>query len=113
VSTPGLPLTLLTQTRYMPTFPLLCLAARYSEDVYHKPRGQEKESHIDADWRLGTKAMVIKSVPMDDMNTIVLAIRGTDGFMDWAVNLRSAPASPDGLLVRTLSCTVWTLLTDY
>jgi hypothetical protein len=83
----------------MATFPLLCLAARYSEGVYAKPRGQERESHVDADWRLGTKAMVIKSVPMDDMNTIVFAIRGTATFMDWAVNLKSAPASPDGFLV--------------
>lgn len=83
---------------YMPTFPLLCLAAQYSERVYTKPSGQEKEVHLDADWRSGTKAMVIKSVPMDDMNTIVFAIRGTQTFMDWAVNLNSAPASPEGFL---------------
>jgi hypothetical protein len=90
----------------MPTFPLLCLAARYSEGVYQKPSGQEREAHIDADWRLGTKAMVIKSVPMDEMNTIVLAIRGTKGSMDWAVNLRTAPASPDGLLVSAMDRTM-------
>jgi hypothetical protein len=81
---------------------LIGLAAKYSESVYHKPRYMEKESHIDADWNLGTKAMVIKSVPMDDMNTIVLAIRGTKGTMDWAVNLRTVPASPNGFLVRIL-----------
>ena len=88
----------------MPTFPLLCLAAQYSERVYTKPSGQEKEVHLDADWRSGTKAMVIKSVPMDDMNTIVFAIRGTQTFMDWAVNLNSAPASPEGFLVSN-ECT--------
>src|ERR1700712_44475 len=86
----------------MPTFPLLCLAAQYSERVYTKPRGQEKETHVESDWRLGTKAMVIKSVPMDDMNTIVFAIRGTQSFMDWAVNLKSAPVSPEGFLVGHL-----------
>jgi hypothetical protein len=48
---------------------------------------------------MGTKAMVIKSVPMDDMNTIVFAIRGSQTFMDWAVNLNSHPASPEGFLV--------------
>jgi len=48
---------------------------------------------------MGTKAMVIKSVPMDDMNTIVFAIRGSQTFMDWAVNLNSAPATPEGFLV--------------
>ncbi|KAI6716063.1 hypothetical protein B2J93_8285 [Marssonina coronariae] len=93
-----LPPNLLPLKLYMPTFPLLCLAAQYSERVYAKPTGQEKEVHLDADWRLGTKAMVIKSVPMDDMNTIVFAIRGTQTFMDWAVNLKSAPASPEGFL---------------
>jgi hypothetical protein len=67
--------------------------------VYTKPAGQERETHVDADWRHGTKAMVIKSVPMDDMNTIVFAIRGTQTFMDWAVNLNSVPASPEGFLV--------------
>jgi hypothetical protein len=89
----------LTYHRYMPTFPLLCLAAQYSERVYTRPAGQEKETHVDSDWRTGTKAMVIKSVPMDDMNTIVFAIRGTQTFMDWAVNLNSTPASPDNFLV--------------
>jgi hypothetical protein len=43
---------------------------------------------------MGTKAMVVKSVPIDDMNTVVFAIRGTQTFMDWAVNLNSAPTSP-------------------
>ena len=48
---------------------------------------------------MGTKAMVLKSVPIDDMNTVVFAIRGSQTFMDWAVNLKSAPASPEGFLV--------------
>jgi hypothetical protein len=43
--------------------------------------------------------MVIKSVPMDQINTIVFAIRGTATFMDWAVNLNMAPVSPAGFLV--------------
>ncbi|RDL38200.1 Uncharacterized protein BP5553_05633 [Venustampulla echinocandica] len=83
---------------YIPTFPLLCLAAQYSESVYDRPKAREKETRIEADWRLGTKAMVIKSLPMDDMNTIVFAVMGTQTFMDWAVNLNSAPASPEGFL---------------
>jgi hypothetical protein len=85
---------------YMPTWPVLCLAARFSRDAYEKPKGAERNSFIDADCRLGTKAMVIKSVPRDDMNTIVFAIRGTarSNFLDWAVNLRTAPTSPQGFL---------------
>ena len=43
--------------------------------------------------------MVIKSVPIDDMNVVIFAIRGSQTFMDWAVNLNSAPVSPSGFLV--------------
>ncbi|OTA99418.1 hypothetical protein M426DRAFT_325132 [Hypoxylon sp. CI-4A] len=83
---------------YIPTYPLICLAAKYSERVYENPRGAERDAHVDADWRTGTKAMRIKSVPMDHMDTIVFAVRGTATFMDWSVNLNTAPTSPTGFL---------------
>ncbi len=85
---------------YMPTYPLLCLAATYSERVYNPPvpKSKEVENHIPANWRSGTKAMVLKSIPVDDMNTVVFAIRGSQTFMDWAVNYNSAPTSPEGFL---------------
>lgn len=86
----------------MPSYPLLCLAAQYSQRVYTKPSGKERETHVDANWKMGTKAMVIKSVPVDDMNTIVFAIRGSQTFMDWAVNLNSAPVSPGDFLVSSI-----------
>ncbi|OTB18698.1 hypothetical protein K445DRAFT_8718 [Daldinia sp. EC12] len=83
---------------HIPTYPLICLAAQYSERVYENPRGAERDAHVDADWRTGTKAMRIKSVPMDHMDTIVFAIRGTATFMDWSVNLNTAPTAPKGFL---------------
>ncbi|KAI8278722.1 hypothetical protein K4K56_013010 [Colletotrichum sp. SAR 10_98] len=83
---------------YMPTWPLLCMAAQYAERVYETPKGAERDTHVNADWKHGTKAMVIKSVPMDHMNTIVFAIRGSATFMDWAVNLNTAHASPTNFL---------------
>lgn len=68
--------------------------------MYEPPTARaERDAHVDADWRTGTKAMVIKSIPMDSMNTIVFAIRGTATFMDWAVNLDMTPTSPAGFLV--------------
>lgn len=94
-----LPMNLPPLKLYIPTWPLLCLAAQYSERVYEKPRGKERDVQVDADHRTGTKAMVIKSVAKDHMNAIVFAIRGTSTFMDWAVNLNTAPASPAGFLV--------------
>ena len=48
--------------------------------------------------------MVVKSLPIDDMNTIVFAIRGTQSFLDWAVNVRAAPASPTGFLDDPSNC---------
>ncbi|MCJ1404304.1 hypothetical protein MMC11_007529 [Xylographa trunciseda] len=83
---------------YIPSYPLICLAAQYSQRVYTKPSGKEREAHVSADWRLGTKAMVIKSIPIDDMDAVVFAIRGSQTFMDWAVNLNSSPSSPVNFL---------------
>jgi hypothetical protein len=48
--------------------------------------------------------MVIKSLPIDDMNTIVFAIRGTQSFLDWAVNVKTAPVSPAGFLDDPSNC---------
>ena len=42
--------------------------------------------------------MVIKSMPLDDRNCVIFAIRGSQTFMDWAVNLKSAPVAADGFL---------------
>ncbi|KAF1987977.1 alpha/beta-hydrolase [Aulographum hederae CBS 113979] len=84
---------------YLPTWPLLCLAAKSSEAAYSRPGGTEESSdYIPANIRTGTKAMVVKSLSNDDTNTIVLAIRGSQTFSDWAVNYRSAPVAPDGFL---------------
>ncbi|KAI0835777.1 alpha/beta-hydrolase [Hypoxylon sp. FL0890] len=83
---------------YIPIYALVCLAAQYSDRVYENPRGAERDTHVDADWRTGTKAMRIKSVPVDHKNTIVFAIRGTATFMDWSVNLNTAPTAPTGFL---------------
>ncbi|KAF2751532.1 alpha/beta-hydrolase [Sporormia fimetaria CBS 119925] len=91
---------------YLPTWPLICLAATYSESVYSPhpvnpsvaPAPSVSETHTPSDWRTGTKAMVMKTLPIDSMNTIVFAIRGSATFMDWAVNYKSAPASPRDFL---------------
>lgn len=83
---------------YTPTYTLLRLAARYSRQVYQKPVGPERQCYIDADWHQGTKAMVIKSIPLDHRNAIVFAIRGTQSFRDWTINLKTDPKSPEGFL---------------
>ena len=77
----------------------MCLAVSYSEQVYTKPREKEEQTYIEPDWLMGTKAMVIKSVPLEHHDTLVFAIRGSQTFVDWLTNVWSAPASPDGFLV--------------
>lgn len=85
--------------RTIKTWPLISLAATYSERVYESPRGPERSTHVDADWKTGAKAMTIKSVANTTFKAIVFAIRGTSSFMDWVVNLNTAPTSPNGFLV--------------
>lgn len=80
------------------TWPLLCLAATYSRRAYEKPSGPERHTYISGDWLRGTKDMLVKSVPLDDMHTIVFAIRGTQNFRDWAVNMHTEPAPPSKFL---------------
>ena len=46
--------------------------------------------------------MVVKSAPMDDMNVIVFAIRGSQTFMDWVANFNSTPSSPEVFLYVSL-----------
>lgn len=88
-----LPLRLPEFRVHIPTYPLLCLAATTAAKVYDKPRGAEREALVG-----GTRAMVMKSAPLDDNEVIVFAVRGTATFIDWAVNLNMAPVSPAGFL---------------
>lgn len=84
---------------YLSTWQIICSAAQASVDVYRRPRRDERAEYVEADWRHGTKAMVLKSRPIDDKNLIVLAIRGSKwNVMDWAVNFRPAPSDPVGFL---------------
>lgn len=84
---------------YMATWQVICMAAQASMDVYRRPKRGEREDYVEADWRHGTKAMVIKSRPVDDKNLIVLAIRGSKwNIVDWAVNFRPEPTEPVGFL---------------
>ena len=99
-----LPVSLPPLRVYMPTYPLLCLAAQYSASAYFQPQSSmERKDFVSADGRSGTKAMVIKSVPCDDKKTIVFAIRGTSmlSMRDWGINLATDPVSPAGFLDDT------------
>jgi hypothetical protein len=84
---------------YFETWRLICRAARSSAQVYQRPQRDQREYYIGADWRHRTKAMVLKSTPLDDQNLIVFSIRGSQAnFVDWDVNLTPAPTAPEGFL---------------
>ncbi|WPH00130.1 Hypothetical protein R9X50_00295300 [Acrodontium crateriforme] len=94
-----LPPHLLPFTAYVSTWTLVCRAAQSSMDVYQRPRRDQREFYTDADPKLGTKATIIKSQPIDDRQFIIVAIRGSQyNFVDWAVNFRPAPTQPTGFL---------------
>ncbi|EME85176.1 uncharacterized protein MYCFIDRAFT_47415 [Pseudocercospora fijiensis CIRAD86] len=95
-----LPPAMLPMKIYMPTWQIICMAAQASVDVYRRPRRDEKEDFVQADWRQGTKAMAIKSRQLEDKNLIVLAIRGSKTWnaIDWLVNFNAAPTEPTGFL---------------
>ncbi|CAK4034319.1 unnamed protein product [Lecanosticta acicola] len=84
---------------FLPTWQIICSAAQASMHVYRRPHRDERADYIEADWRHGTKAMVVKSRPVDDENLIVIAIRGSKwNVVDWATNFRPAPSEPVGFL---------------
>ncbi|RMD43365.1 hypothetical protein DV735_g1777, partial [Chaetothyriales sp. CBS 134920] len=86
---------------YLPTYPLLCLAAKYSASAYQSPSSAvERKDFVSANPHTRAKAMVIKSVAIDDKKTIVFAIRGTSmlSLHDWGINLSTQPVSPAGFL---------------
>lgn len=85
---------------YTSTFPLLCLAVQSSAAAYDPPTGLSRKQtiHIPPSRLSGTKAMIIKSAPVDQLDILVFAIRGSKGIDDWRTNFANDPASPAGFL---------------
>ena len=84
---------------YLPSWTLLCRAAQASHDVYQRPRRDQREYYTDADPRKGTKAMVVRSQPVDDKHLVVIAIRGSQWkLVDWTTNAGLTPTQPVGFL---------------
>lgn len=77
---------------------MVSLAAQYSNRAYNRNNGTDGHSFFPANLRRGTKAMVLDSSAVDSMATIVLAIRGTQSFKDWLVNMKTEPTPPAGFL---------------
>ena len=76
---------------HLPGWPLICLAAQSSQAVYSSP----SQVYI-PETPLITKATSISI--SHHAQAIVLAVRGTASFADWAVNLRDEPAPPTKFL---------------
>ncbi|KAI1971052.1 hypothetical protein LOZ55_006330 [Ophidiomyces ophidiicola] len=81
-------------------WPMLYLAAQFSQRAYNMPSEAEKETFVEAEVRGGTNAMVIKSVVLEHMDLIVLSIRGTNYtvFKQWASEMTLELESPMGFL---------------
>ena len=77
---------------------MVSLAVQYSHHVYQRSVRADKQSYVAPNLRHGTKAMVLDSSAVDSMTTIVLAIRGTQSFKDWLVNMKTEPKQSVGFL---------------
>jgi hypothetical protein len=94
-----LPPHMLPYRAYTPSWQVFCKAAEAASSVYKRPKGGEREDYVEANWRKGTKAMVLKSVVQDHDKTIVIAIRGSQwNVVDWAVNFTVEPMVPTNFL---------------
>ncbi|KAK1073594.1 hypothetical protein LTR12_005098 [Friedmanniomyces endolithicus] len=94
-----LPPGMLPFIAYLPTWSLVCRAAKASLDVYERPHREQREGYRDADPKHGTKAFVIKSQTVDDRKLLVVAVRGSQkNRVDWAINFGFAPKQPVGFL---------------
>ncbi|KAK1816299.1 hypothetical protein LTR12_009289 [Friedmanniomyces endolithicus] len=94
-----LPPGMLPFIAYLPTWSLVCRAAKASLEVYERPHREQREGYRDADPKHGTKAFVIKSQTVDDRKLLVVAIRGSQkNRVDWAINFGFAPRQPVGFL---------------
>nr|POE47011.1 dna replication complex gins protein psf3 [Quercus suber] len=84
---------------YVPTWTLVCRAARAALEVYEEKVSSQREIFVGADPKAKTKAMIIKAQPVDDRCLIVIAIRGSQvNKFDWTTNLRWQPTQPTGFL---------------
>ncbi|KAK0830779.1 hypothetical protein LTR73_003165 [Friedmanniomyces endolithicus] len=95
-----LPPGMLPFVAYLPTWSLVCRAAKASLEAYERPHGeQQRQGYSDADPKHGTKAFVVKSQTVDDRKLLVVAIRGSQkNRVDWAINFGFAPRQPEGFL---------------
>ncbi|KAI9723572.1 MAG: hypothetical protein M1828_004168 [Chrysothrix sp. TS-e1954] len=89
---------------YIPTYPLLNLAAHASLAVYD-PQGQRHQTsgntvHIPkSPLSFNTRHITLTTTPLSPSSSsshtyIIIAIRGTSSTLDWASNLSSTPVAP-------------------
>ncbi|TKA34125.1 hypothetical protein B0A50_00105 [Salinomyces thailandicus] len=84
---------------FLPTWTLVCRAAQASIDVYKRPTADERSYYTAADPKQGTKAMVVRSQPIDGRKLVTIAVRGSKwNLVDWTVNFAINPTEPFGFL---------------
>ena len=101
-----LPPSLAPLRLYVPTYPLLCLAAYHSLHVYTPhtrkatslARSASTMTHIPSSFLHTTKPTTLTTTTLDTSRVIIIAIRGSYSFSDWAVNFRPSPTPPTGFL---------------
>ncbi|KUJ14060.1 alpha/beta-hydrolase, partial [Mollisia scopiformis] len=84
----------------LPTWSMICRAAKASQDCYDSQSLTRRGTYTPANSSKDIKAMIIDDQLIDDSRLVIISTRGTECkcLADWAVNKDAKPAKPVGFL---------------
>lgn len=84
----------------LPTWSMVCRAAKASQDCYDSQVATRQGTYTAADSSKGIKAMIVDDHSIDGSRVITVSIRGTQSqsLKDWNVNTSANPTKPTGFL---------------
>lgn len=84
----------------IPTWSMVCRAAKASQDCYDSQAATRRGIYTAADTSKHIKAMIVDDQIVDDSRLIIVAIRGSQSqsLKDWNVNTAANPTKPIGFL---------------
>ncbi|KAF2497245.1 alpha/beta-hydrolase, partial [Lophium mytilinum] len=84
----------------LPTWSMVCRAAKASHDCYDSQTLTRRGTYTPADTSKDIKAMIVDDQLIDDSRLVIVSIRGTQFrcLSDWAVNKAANAAKPVGFL---------------
>lgn len=84
----------------LPTWSMVCRAAKASQECYDSQAAIRRGTYFPADSSKDIKAMIVDDMLIDDSRLIIVSIRGTQSqsLSDWTVNTTATAIKPTGFL---------------